>query len=330
MSQQRDPFGGSTIPQAPVAHNRLSVNGLSVEIHMPQALVSKFGPDGEELDQGLPPYNLRPGYLVDECPNAPDGWQRSDAGRKAASFMTIIKPEHGLWLNFNQNGSHRHDVAAVVSVQGVNAITGQPVTGLGLEQYVNRCPVHGTPFGLELYCAGEGCKFKWPSQNYLASTGSGGHFWLDGFRAPDGAVRQYVFTTDVERGVAQQIIGPNQQEAIGIVFYLSKEPKPEPVRSMRGPVSFGGLEGLGMAKGGFESLESCEESVQVAAGARIKQQVHKDPKPIDYWQDEPAGMLYIYYATEDRARVVMGLPPRNPEGFLGGIKHGHNPNSGKA
>lgn len=324
---QGDPFGGNQLPTAPVAHQRLTVNDLSVEIHMPPALVSKYDPiTGDEIDQGLPPGNLRPGYRVDEhLKNAPEGWRRSDPSRKAESYMTVIRPDSGLWLNFNQNDRYTHDVAAVVSVQGVNAITGQAVTGLGLEQYVNQCPVHGTKFGIELHC--DECGFKWPNQNYVASTASGGGFWLDGFRAPDGAVRQYVFTTDVERGVAQQILGPNQQEALGIIFYRSRNPKPVPPSLTRTPLYGGHLESLGgtaqsVSKGGFES-------VQVAAGARIKQQVHRDPKDLSYWEDEPHGMLYIYYATEDRARVIMGLPPRNPEGFLGGLKTGH-PGSGKA
>ena len=67
-----------------------------------------------------------------------------------------------------------------------------------------------------------------------------------------------------------------------------------------------------------------QESVEVAAGARVRQQVHADTNRLDYWQTEPAGMLYIYYVTEAQARAILGSQPReNPEGFLGGLKTGH-------
>lgn len=315
----KDPFGGATIPSAPVAYDRPSIGGLGVQINMPQALVSKFDPvSGEEIDQGLPPYAPRKAYKVDDCDaRAPADWKRGDPTRKSDSYFTAIKPGHGLWLDFSGCLHHTHDVAAVVSIQGVNSVSGRPVEDLSLEKYVSKCPLHGTPFNIERHC--DACGYKWPAQNYLATTGNQGGFWIDGFRTPDGAVRQYVFTADEKRGVASQIVGPGVAQALGIVFYLSKEAKPRPVYRTRG----GGLESLSMADSYGSGEESALESVHVAAGARIKQQVYADPKPMDYWCEEPAGMLYVYYVTEDRARAILGLPPENREGFLGGLRTGH-------
>ncbi|HJV32620.1 MAG TPA: hypothetical protein VJ694_01200, partial [Patescibacteria group bacterium] len=274
-----DPFGGATIPRTVVGVDTLTINGLHCRINLPKARVSRYDGSGQEIDQGLPEYAQRKAFKVDDCERAPADWMRSDPARKAASYFTAVKPEHGLWLDFNQNNGHAHDVAAIVSIQGVNAVTGQPVNSLALEQYNEVCPVHQVRFGAERLC--QACGYKWPAQNYLASTGAGHQFWLDGFRAKDGAVRQFVFTEDQSRGVAAAIIGKARSQAIGVAFYLSKALKPQPVYRSRG----GGLESFG-GEEGLESLGAAPRSIEVAAGARINQQVHPDKYRLDYWQSE--------------------------------------------
>lgn len=314
-----DPFGGASIPRTVVGVDTLTINGLHCQVNLPKARVSRFGADGQEIDQGLPEYARRKAFKVDDCERAPADWKRSDPALKAASYFTAVKPEHGLWLDFNQNNQHAYDVAAIVSIQGVNAVTGQPVTSLAMEQYNEVCPVHGSRFGAERLC--QACGYEWPAQNYLASTGAGYQFWLDGFRAKDGAVRQFVFTEDQSRGVAAAIIGAARSQAIGVAFYLSKAPKPQPAyRSRGGLESFGGEEGLECFSAAMP------KSIEVAAGARINQKVHPDKYRLDYWQTEPAGMLYIYYVGEEQARAIIGArPAQSREGFLGGLPTGHQP-----
>ena len=193
---------------------------------MPKAVEQKFV-DGKEVARGLPPRNARDAYVVDEYPACPQNWMRSSG--EVSSYFVPVLPEHGLWFDFNENKKHTHHVAVVISVQGINAVTGQKTDKLRLEQYKKKCPIHNEPFGHERFC--EKCGYKWPQQNYLASNVTPNpYFWLDGFRSQDGEVRQYVFTEEIARGVAAQLIGEERVFAIGIAFYLSKEVKPpEPV-----------------------------------------------------------------------------------------------------
>ena len=96
-----------------------------------------------------------------------------------------------------------------------------------LEQYRNKCPIHAYEFQQDRFCPE--CKFKWPPQNYLATTGTPvGMFWLDGFRTAEGQVKQYILTAEEIKGVAAQIIGDQRVFAIGVAFYKSKLPKPLP------------------------------------------------------------------------------------------------------
>ena len=243
MSKTNDPFfqggryGGKTAMQ---------LEGLSVILNMPKALESRYDANGREVEQGLPPYNPRAAFQVDDYPAAPKEWLRSEPGQ--LSFMVPVVEEYGMWLDFNHNFEHSHDVAVVVSTQGVNAVTGLKTDAMRLEQYRDKCPVHNVPFGGNRRC--EQCGFDWPSQNYLATTACRRpYLWLDGFRASNGETRQWVFTKDEDRSVAKAIIGAERVHALGIAFFLSKEPKPTPppmsrLRS-RGIATLGG--------GGFAS-----------------------------------------------------------------------------
>lgn len=200
----------------------MTVNNLSVGLNMPPALKS-VGSGDNEVAHSLPPYRPRRAFLVDEYPACPENWMRS-SGRTKSYFVPILE-DHGLWLDFNACARHTNNVGIVISVQGVNAITGLPCKDAALEQYMDKCPKHGDPFGPDRHC--KKCNFNWPRQNYLpSSTTSEGMLWLDGFRAEDGKVRQYVFTAQAMRGVANAIIGKERVFALGISFFLTKQPKP--------------------------------------------------------------------------------------------------------
>jgi len=101
-----------------------------------------------------------------------------------------------------------------------------------MEQYHKKCPVHGCDFKQDYFC--EECGYSWPGQNYMSTTGTPfGMFWLDGFRTPDGKVRQYVISAEKMRSVAAQVMekrGEDSEDrvfAIGVAFYLSKDKKPD-------------------------------------------------------------------------------------------------------
>lgn len=200
-------------------------NNMAVGLNMPAALKS-IGSGATEQAHGLPPHAPRRSFLVDEYPACPPDWLRSSGRIK--SYFVPIKVGHGLWLDFNMTLQRvAQDVAIVVSAQGVNAITGLPCKDAALEQYIDKCAKHKEDFGPDRLC--KSCGFKWPKQNYLCSSGQPrGFLWLDGFRAEDGVIRQYVFTEDQAKSVAKAIIGGDRVFALGISYFLSKTARPQP------------------------------------------------------------------------------------------------------
>lgn len=192
-------------------------NGMFCGFNMPPAL-----PDGE-TPNGLPPYRWRKPFLVDEYPACPSDWMKSEG--RITSYFVPVQEGKGMWLDFNKCVEKSvHDIAIVISIQGINPITGLPCTDAHLEQYIDECPKHKEKFGPNRFC--KTCGYKWTKQNYICTTGTpSGMLWLDGFRTADGIVRQYIMTQEKMRGVASNIIGKERVYAVGISFFLSKEKK---------------------------------------------------------------------------------------------------------
>ena len=214
---------------------RMEINGLFAEINMPPALA------GDGL-HSLPPRCKVQAYPVDEFPACPENWMHGSG--KASSYFVPATVNRGMWFDFTMNSGLSYDLAIVVSVQGINPVTGKKVTQLNLEQYREKCPVHNVAFLQDRFCPE--CNYAWPAQNYISTT-TGQMLWIDGFRNEKGEVRQYIITEDITRGVAAQVIGDDRVWAIGFAFYLSKE-------SRKGPAHLGnphwGMSSLSMADSG--------------------------------------------------------------------------------
>ena len=199
-----------------ISRTLMKVNGLSMRVNLPEST-------HDDVD-GLPPYAPAEVHVVDEYPQCPDSWMHGSA--KSSSYFVGVRENTALWFDFNDNYQNTHDIAVVISVQGVNPLTGQKTGKLRLEKYDKNCPVHDCEFGQERFC--DKCGFKWPAQNFISTTScENNKFWLDGFRTPDGKVRQYVFTEETARGVANALIGEDKVYAVGVAFYKSKKTKPK-------------------------------------------------------------------------------------------------------
>jgi hypothetical protein len=197
-------------------------NGFFVGLNTPKALISKKDKENEFCHQ-LPPYAKQKSFLVDEYPACPKSWLRSEG--KTTSYFVPVEEGKGLWLDFNKNNDQKYHVAIIISIQGVNPITGLPCNNAQLEQYIESCPKCKEKFRPERLC--KKCGYKWPKQNYICTTATPhGELWLDGFRSAEGIVRQYILTQEKIRGVANNLIGEDRVYAIGISFFLSKNPKP--------------------------------------------------------------------------------------------------------
>ena len=392
---------------------QMKVNEFESTLHMPKKL-NQIIKNGKEIPQMLPPRNARSAYPVDSYPACPDSWMNgSDI---AGSYFVGVEEDEGMWLDFNKCCDLDRDVAVVISVQGVNPITGKKTDTLRLEQYKKKCPIHDIDFQQDNYCPD--CDFDWPDQNYLSTAGTPlGNLWLDGFRRPDGTVRQYIFTAEEMKGIASQLIGKDKVYAIGIAFYYSKDKKPkkaEPIsyrgsnelvinywhqdstalygtsccsmndeidyeqevdlclgedelsRGMTcqsiGSASMGPSASMGELTAGnikHEMVQKCSskskgiilrdqasksdikrdimrakaskpktvkpvKKLEIGAGALINQKVYRDPKDMDYWEDKPAGMMYINYCDMETCRNIIeaGEIKKKSEGFMDGLKVG--------
>jgi len=275
---------------------------------------------------GLPSGRSIPIFPIAALPGAPEGWVR-----EAGTYVCPVSTEWGLWFDWTNNDSL--NTAVLPSVKGMNPITGQKIDGFGLEEYSDKCPIHGTPFSHGTLC--EECGYAWPPQNHVSYPNT---LWWDGFRQPDGKVRQFFFTDDDERDVASKVIGKeNTVPAFGFAFYRTKNPRtPSPRTSSFALFSdsqqtygYSVMDSVMDMDEGQESAAYCSQpilissrgsistrkmmasaqkqskSVSVGAGAQIRQELDRDSLGIDGWQDQPAAVIRLYFAFEEQFKQIV-------------------------
>jgi hypothetical protein len=176
-----------------------------------------------EGSHGLPPGEPLTVYPLACIPGAPEGWVR-----EAGSYVIPVNTGKGLWFNWTMNDVL--NTAVVPSVKGMNPITGQKLESLQLEQYADKCPIHKTAFAHGRHC--QECGFEWPPQGYVTHEST---LWWDGFRQPDGTVRQFYFTDEDKKDIASLVIGAeNTVPAFGFAFYKPKVSRTPPPKITRG------------------------------------------------------------------------------------------------
>jgi hypothetical protein len=186
---------------APIASVSMKHSGFGAKIMRAPKLVD----NGRK--HRLPPGTPIPTFPVDCLPGCPKEWI-SEGG-----FVCPVEPDWGIWFDWREND--KMNTAVVPSVKGMNPITGRPMEGPCLEAYEKSCPKHGVQFAHGRFC--NECGYEWPPQNYVTHES---RLWWDGFRQPDGSVRQFFFTDDDKRDIASLVIGKqNTVPAFGFVFY---------------------------------------------------------------------------------------------------------------
>lgn len=203
----------------------MNSNGFHVSLNTPKAI------SGNKGVSNLPPYCPSKTFEVEHY-NCPETWMRGNENAK--SYFFEVKEDLGMWFDFNKNKGNEKDVAVVISVQKINPIDNEPISDLRMVQY-NKCPIHYCEFEENNFC--RECNFKHPYQNYISTTiCDKNDFWNDGFCTPEG-VRQFFFTKEECRGIAEQIIGNEKSYSIGFAFYESKQNKPRPPK-IRKPMPY--------------------------------------------------------------------------------------------
>jgi len=186
----------------------MSLNGCHAAIMRTEKI------KGESV-QGLPPGKPIPVMPVDCLKERPAFW----IGGQGA-YVCPVQEDWALWFNWDMN--RRDTMAVLASVKGMNPITGQRMAGFGLEQYQSKCPVHDEPFKDGLFC--EKCGFRWPQDNFYASPNP---LYCDGFRTPDGSVRQFYFTAEMVKSIPELVIGKEDTvPAFGFCFFKPESERP--------------------------------------------------------------------------------------------------------
>ena len=346
----------------------------------------------------LPPGDPVPVYPVQALPGCPDKWVR-----EVGSYVCPVMAEWGLWFDWREND--HLNTAVLTSVKGMDPITGQKLEDLSLQKYVERCPIHGCDFLEDRLC--EKCGYKWPPQNYVASPN---HLWWDGFRTPDGAVRQFFFSEDEAKDIPSLVIGKESTvPAFGFVFYKVTDkwleehpPRPNFVRTSgmsfhtkkcfvgpEGPVGAEGSIGVkgllgakqysavpvnatfacnsnevktssfsdednpvnqimysrGSPRGESSASSLAAKStvrryqadqrpepeaikeVSVGRGAKIRQDLEQDPKPLMAWKEKPEAMIRLYFVFPPQFRQIVSNGDikdlsGSPEGYAEGLPIG--------
>jgi hypothetical protein len=226
------------------------------------ASIMRTGKKSEKSDDKLPPGVPIPVLPVDYLKVRPDNWVGGEG-----SYICPVDSDWGLWFNYTMNNPS--NTAVLPSVKGMNPITGQRVNGYDLQDYQDECPVHKKPFSKGRLCTE--CDFKWPANNYIAKPNP---LYIDGFRMPDGSVRQFYFTEDMAKSVPENVIGKEDTvPAFGFCFYKLKDFKPnweggEHIKDKFPKDAASNYSGFGAVRGlsgptGFDSsgitMDSCSE-----------------------------------------------------------------------
>lgn len=199
----------------------------------------------ERLQDRDNPHDLPMGRPVEvvptDClPGVPDEWVGGPG-----SYVCPVDVQWGLYFDWTANDSM--NTAVLASVKGMNPITGQKLEDVSLASYEEKCPVHDVKFkGDDRFCPK--CEYEWPPQNYVCHPNT---LWWDGFRQPDGSVRQFFFSEEEKRDIAALVIGKeNAVPAFGFVFY---EPKKER-KPYHAPITSADSDYTGPAYSGYSHI----------------------------------------------------------------------------
>ncbi len=307
----------------------MTVNGLICRLHMSPQRNQRF--EGrKEVAQKLIPTNPRIALNVDEHAGCPDEWRHE--GHNVGNFFIPAIIGHDFWLDFTPQESHKYHVAAIVSMQGINALTVKWSKGWGLRQYRENCPEHDTPFRTKNFC--HECGHIWVPQNYISTNSRGENgqklsFWLDGFvPEPGSVIRQFIFTNDEKRGIASQLEpapnNPIRTYNIGIAMFLSKKPKPS---SYQIPWVDKGKRDIFSESQSSKGGSPVSPKVEIGAGARVKQDLGTDPEDVEtFWQQDPAAVFYLQYPLVPEAWGIYNQRkinlPADGEGPMAGLRFG--------
>ncbi|WP_329373074.1 hypothetical protein OG896_38890 [Streptomyces sp. NBC_00669] len=244
------------------------------------------------LPPGLGGFPLR--WVADYPDQAPDQWLGH------GGVLLPVFQREAVWLSFS--------ASAPVALQ----------VGVG-----QLCAVSGRPWSDQL---------AQDPQNYVVLPRQP---WLDGINSGRGTIRQLV-AVPPEPGTVTAPRGPASEDWVGVqlqVFELRARVRArwqaaQRARAVRGrdvagwgevggarPGRFGPAPGVPLAAeaGPGEPAGPAVTAPGLGAGGRMRQEVYRDPRPLDDWEREPSGRVFVHLATAAQWRRITGEPaPASP------------------
>ncbi len=232
-----------------------------------------------------------PIYRVSEfARTVPSEWQKD-------GFFIPMYRQEALWISFPQRHNFSSPQALMVAAGNINAITG--------DQIKHR---NGS---LDMRLQDE--------QNYLVIPPQP---WLDGWKAEDGKVYQFV-AAELGSGetVEGQLTGKETVGGIQLAVFMPKAGKNLTIESRPNEyISAGGWEGgnsfvfydgmpKGMRRVGLESMALT--SMGLGKGGEISQKIYPDPYGLEVWNSTAASLGNVHIISSEDFRQITGrnAPP---------------------
>ncbi len=198
--------------------------------------------------------------------------------REQGGVMMPMFQSEALWISFGSE--RRYPFLLKIAAGGINAVTGETWTDA-----VARDP-----------------------QNYLVTDVQP---WLDGFCVAKGEIRQFV-AMPLGQGYSaeEQITGRAQMGGLQVVAYPMKAAAWEKLKEERRsePMACILCEGVPMLRSAGVS-----ESMGLAPGGRMRQEIFDDPYDADAWDLEHPRRVFLHIANSLSWRAITGeAPPTLP------------------
>ncbi len=274
--------------------SNLTVGGLSIDFQrtcrVPSGIINS-------LPAGLGSFPLY--KVADFKSGVPSDWN-------AESYFFPMYKSEAMWMSFSRN--YKDPTALIVAAGNINAISGKP---FDLTKETINGEVLRMPAGLDI---------KLEDQNYLVVPPQP---WLDGWKAEDGKVYQFV-AAEMGSGetVEGQITGEEKVGGIQFITYKPKEglklvPQTRPREHIIGGDYDYCIEEMLCFGGSKEALyrsaiaDCSVQSMGLGKGGEIDQKIYSDPYGLDVWSQSHCGAARIYIVSSADFKQITGraAPP---------------------
>lgn len=264
---------------------RIDVSGLEITFQRTCRV-----PEGQlnSLPAGLGPF---PVYKVaDFKSGTPKEWHES-------AYFIPMYPQEAMWMNFARYV--QNPKALIVGAGNINAVSGKPFAKSKQKR-------KGTGLDIKLE----------KDQNYLVVPPQP---WLDGWKAADGKVYQFVAA---ELGSGETVEGQiTGEESVGGLQFIVFDPKDgqklihatRPHEYVIGG-SFDGFLECAPAGGAYRCCASKSiTSMGLGRGGEIEQKIYPDPHGLNVWKKTPSATELVYMvSSEDFKQITGHNPPPTP------------------